>query len=245
MKGRLFYLSWGGYSVKRFLSVVIVVILMTTPVVALADSPQRGAVYEVYSADGYYEDGLGNTYTYSYHVPQISVETDAALEINNEIFERFGSKVEDQLQYMGKGLSLWMWKVEWQAFWNDTQLFLFITCVEDADITDYAAYGYDFETGERITNGMILEQRGISEEDYLTNLKEKVQFMFEDMYNITSEEMRQRMGYEEMLERTLEWANMDCQMFVNRFGEIETIVRIASVAGAGWYYHLATPFAYG
>ena len=231
---------------KRFLAVIIAVCIMgTVSFNAVAEMPQTNAVYEQYSAEGYYEDGLGNTMLYSYHVPQISAETDAAKEINKDISERFGSKVEDQFLNMAKGLSLWMRGVEWQAFWNDTQLFLLLTCEEDADITDYAAYGYDFESGERITNEMVLSMRGISEEEYLANLKEKVQLMLEERYGTMSEEMRQKAGYDEMLKRTLDWADMDCPMFIDRFGEIETIVKIASVAGAGCYYHLVTPFVYG
>ena len=48
-----------------------------------------------------------------------------------------------------------------------------------------------------------------------------------------------------MLQKTLAWADMDQPMFIDGVGTVETIVKIASIAGADWYYHLATPFAYG
>ena len=92
---------------------------------------------------------------------------------------------------------------------------------------------------------MILDQMGISEEVYLTNLKEKVQLMFEDMNRTVPENLRKEWGYDELLEKTLNLADIDQPIFINGFGEIETIVKIASFAGAEWYYHLATPFSYG
>ena len=92
---------------------------------------------------------------------------------------------------------------------------------------------------------MILRQRGISEEEYLENLREKVRFMFEDRWSIIPVEERERLGYDELLEKTVAWADPEQPMFVDGSGQIVTIVKIASVAGAEWYYHLATPFSYG
>ena len=231
---------------KKALCVLIVLALMLTgTTAAFAEPPQKNAVRELYSAEGYYVDDVGNEETYAYHVPQIVADTQAAEEINAEIAERFGGRVENQFRNMEGGYSLWSWHTEWHAYWNGTQLFLLVTADENGGFHDYAAYGYDFESGSRISNEMILEQRGISEEEYLENLKEKVQFMFEDMYSQLTEEQREAAGYDEMLEKTLNWQNMEQPMLIGRFGEIETIVKIASLAGAEWYYHLATPFVYG
>jgi hypothetical protein len=92
---------------------------------------------------------------------------------------------------------------------------------------------------------MILKQKGVTEEEYLENLKEKVQLMFEDMYGDLPEENKEAFGYDGLLEKTLGWLDLEQPMFLDGMGEVETIVKIASVAGAEWYYHLATPFAYG
>lgn len=231
---------------KRTSSILLILCLMLAiSSAAFAEQPQKSPVFELYSAEGYYVDSVGNMETYSYHVPQIYADTPAADEINAEIAERFGDRVEKQFQNMEGGYSLWSWHTEWHAYWSDAQLFLLITSDENGGFHDYAAYGYDFETESRVTNEMILEENGISEEEYLENLREKVQFMFEDMYGGLSEEVKKAAGYDEMLEKTLGWLNMDQPIFIDQFGEIETIVKIASVAGAEWYYYLATPFGYG
>ena len=57
--------------------------------------------------------------------------------------------------------------------------------------------------------------------------------------------IREQAGMDVMLQKTLSWADMDQPIFIDGVGTVETIVKIASIAGADWYYHLATPFAYG
>ena len=143
------------------------------------------------------------------------------------------------------GTSLWCWNTEWEAYWSGNQLFLLITAEMNGDCFDYAAYGFDFDTGRRITNKMILEQRGISEEEYLENLREKVKFMFDDTYIPIPEGVKTDLTYEKLLDQTLNGLDMECPMLINRFGEIETVVKIVTVAGSGWRYALATPFVYG
>ena len=186
---------------------------------------------------------MGNTEEYSYHVPQFYASTPAAGEMNAEIAERFGGRVEAQFENMEGGYSLWSWHTEWQAFWNGPQLFLLVTADENGDSYDYAAYGYDFDSGSPVTNEMILEQKGISEEEYLENLREAVQLKFEDMYGNLLAEAQTKDLYDEMLDQTLAGLDIDQPMFIDQFGEIETIVKIVSVAGAGWYYHLVPLFS--
>ena len=208
-----------------------------------AEQPHQKAVYELYSEDGYYEDEVGNRNTYSYHVPQIYADTPAAEEINGEIAERFGSRVETQYRYMEGGYSLSLWYIEWQAYWSGTQMFLLITAVMNGDLRDYAAYGYDFKTGNRVTNEMILEQKGISREVFREALKVRVQLIFEDMFRDMLSEKGKTDVYDDMLEKTLFWLDTDQPIFINEYGEIETIVKIVTVAGAGMNQYLITPFS--
>ena len=52
---------------------------------------RAGAISEYYSMDGYYTDGVGNSYLYSYHVPQIHADSADAEEINAQLREQFGN----------------------------------------------------------------------------------------------------------------------------------------------------------
>ena len=230
---------------KRIISAALTLFMLPSllfPVSVSADQAHTAAVYELYSVDGFYEDSVGNAAEYSYHVPQFYASSPAADEINAEIAERFGGRVEAQFESMEGGYSLWSWHTEWQAFWNGSQLFLLVTADENGGFHDYAAYGYDFDSGSMVTNEMILEQKGIREEVYQENLREAVQLKFEDMYGNLLTDMQKKDLYDEMLDQTLVWLDSDPPMFIDQFGEIETIVKIVSVAGAGWYYHLVSPF---
>ena len=114
----------------------------------------------------------------------------------------------------------------------------------DGDCDEYGAYGYDFETDSRVTNAMILEQRGISEEAYLENLREAARSMFEKGISGIPSDVLETSDYAELREKTLAWQTMEEPMFVDQFGEIETIALIGAMAGAGRYYHLLTPFVH-
>ena len=80
---------------KRSVSIFLVLCLLLAFVPsAFAEQPQKNAVSELYSADGFYEDDVGNSTSYSFHVPQINADTPAAEEINAEIAGNFGDRVE-------------------------------------------------------------------------------------------------------------------------------------------------------
>ena len=226
---------------KRTITVFLTLLfLLATLPAAYADQPQQSAVFELYSIDGYYEDDVGNGKTYSYHVPQINADTPAAEEINTEIAKTFGKRVEKHFQYMEGGYSLWSRHTEWHAYWSGTQLFLLISADENGDITEYGAYGYDFRTGNRVTNKMILAQKGITEEEYLEQLREAVSSLFEELYIPIPEGVETNLSHDSLLEETLGWLSADQPIFLNQFGEIETWAAIAVPAGAGRYNHLVT-----
>ena len=125
-------------------------------------------------------------------------------------------------------------------------LFLLISADENGGFKDYAVYGYDIESDSRVTNDMILEKRGITAEFYKDNLREKAKLMFEDMNGTIPPESREEMGYYSQLEKTISDENVaEAVLFIDGLGELEAIMKIYSLAGADWYYHLVTPFAYG
>ena len=61
--------------------------------------------------------------------------------------------------------------------------------------------------------------------------------------NISS---KPKTGYYAQLEKTISDENVEeAVLFVNGIGGLEVVMKIYSLAGADWYYHLVTPFAYG
>lgn len=229
---------------RVILFLMILSILLFSNPVCFAELPRKNAVYELYSIDGFYTDSVGNQEAYSFHVPQLLADSDDAQKINAEIEENFGKRVESQLGYMEGGYSLSCWSTEWHAYWAGNQLFLVISADENGDLHNYGAYGYDFNTGHRVTNKMILERMGIREEEYLKILKEKVQVLYEGIHASIPDDIRENSDYYDLMEKTIEWQTMDEPIFMNQFGEIETIALVGEMAGAGRDYYLITPFSH-
>ena len=236
----------GSTKMKKMIAFALYLVLLAAlGTTAWAETPgqRKNAVSELWSADGTYTDDVDNVYTYSYHVPQLNADTPAAQEINGEIAERFGRSAEDLMKNMEGGFSLWCWQIQWHAYWYGSKLFLLVEENDNGDFRDYAAYGYDFEKACRVTKEMILEEFNITPEDYEKQLREKVKLIFEDLYD--DHPNRELLDYDKMLEGTMKWLDDDPPMFIDGAGQIEAIVKIVTIAGAGWYYHLVTPFAYG
>ena len=226
---------------KRILSIILILqVLFAFLPAGSADQAYQNAIIELYSVDGSYEDGVGNRVTYSYHVPQINDNTPATEELNAEIAKNFGERVETQFKNMEGGYSLWSRRTGWEAFWNGSQVFLLITADEESDCTEYWGYGYDFESGNRVTNDMILAQKGLSEEQYLEELREATTTLFDELYHPIPEGVETSLSHDSLLGDTLGWLSAEQPVFLNRFGEIETWVSIATPAGAGRYDHLVT-----
>ena len=192
---------------------------------ATAEQLRKNPVYELYCAEGIYTDSIGNEEAYSYHVPQIFADSPDADEINAEIAENFGKRVENQFHYMEGKHSISCWRTEWHAYWSGSQLFLLVKADVTGDWNEFGAYGYDFETDSRVTNEMILEQRGISEEEYLENLREAARSKFKTASSGIPADVLETSDYAELLERTMEWQTLDEPMFIDQYGEIETIRR--------------------
>ena len=224
-------------TMKRTISILLSMLLFLT-MIPVAIAERQNAIVELYSADGYYEDSVSNSISYSYHVPLINGDTAAAKEINAEIAENYGRVVEEAFKKMEDGYSLISSRIGWEAYWSGDQLFLLITADLPDDSVKFGAYGYDFETGERVTNPMLLEQKGISEEEYMENLREAATALFEELYTPIPEGVKTSITHDSLLEDTLGWLSADQPIILNGHGEIETWVSIAKVAGAGKYDYL-------
>ena len=71
-------------------------------------------IKELYSEEGEYTDGEGNTMAYRYHVPQLVSETAVAAALNAEIADRFGALAQEQKNMMASHASLVCPSIGWQ-----------------------------------------------------------------------------------------------------------------------------------
>ena len=75
----------------------------------------------------------------------------------------------------------------------------------------------------------------------MEKLREAVSVLFDELYVPVPEGAT--ISHDSLLEDTLSWLSVEHPVFLNRYGEIETWVEIATPAGAGKYAHLIMPFS--
>ena len=143
---------------KMFSAFLMLCLLLSCSCAAFADEP-IGSPSASSGVDGYYEDA-GNASRYSYHVPLIHASTAVPKPSTPRSLSDSENVWRRSLRTWNRG-PLWSLKTEWHSCWSGSQLFLVILSEMDGDCSGAArTYGYDFETGTRVTNEMILARRG-------------------------------------------------------------------------------------
>ena len=125
-------------------------------------------IKELYSEEGEYTDGEGNTMAYRYHVPQLVSETAVAAALNAEIADRFGALAQEQKNMMASHASLVCPSIGWQSYWNGSLLCLTVRAEMDGDVSTTETYSYDFFGGKRLMSEDLLARCGLSAQEFVT-----------------------------------------------------------------------------
>ena len=81
---------------------------------SLASSYEAPQIGELYSEDFDYTDSVGNSGHYTYHVPQITADTQGAAAINRAIEDVYGPIVREELESVSGGSSLFYLSITWR-----------------------------------------------------------------------------------------------------------------------------------
>lgn len=205
------------------------------------DAPARKAdsdmiiVTENYAEDGHYTDSLDNSWTYSYHVPQLTADTAGARAINAAIDEKFGDPVRGALKDMQQALSLGCVSVSWKSYRYEDVLSLVVKAEADWEFTDYAVYLYDAGRGVQLTTAELLEKLGVAQETFLDGLRRSAAAAFDEQGYINTTE-----GVQWVQERSwtvgAENVNTEAMVYADETGKLMAVLPVGSMAGAAWYY---------
>ncbi len=189
---------------------------------------------------------------FTYHIPQLSDETEDAKAINQKIldlYEDMAKSLETADENYDESIS----GVSYQTIWNDSLLSLVIEAAYMySDIVEYEVFNYDFQSGTVVTNADLIEMAGMSEEEYIKTLRyaaaveadkttDEMSVMQEEAYGEDlTDEMLQLWNAEaiHLRAKTIsdQYINMDTPLYMNANGNLEAIARIGVMAGSGWYY---------
>ena len=205
------------------------------------DAPARKAdsdmiiITENYAEDGHYTDSLDNSWTYSYHVPQLTADTAGARAINAAIDEKFGDPVRGALKDMQQALSLGCVSVSWKSYRYEDVLSLVVKAEADWEFTDYAVYLYDACRGVQLTTAELLEKLGVAQETFLDGLRRSAAAAFDEQGYINTTE-----GVQWVQERSwtvgAENVNTEAMVYADETGKLMAVLPVGSMAGAAWYY---------
>lgn len=195
-------------------------------------------ITELYALDGEYTDSVGNTYVYSYHVPQFADDSEEARELNREIAEVFAPMVEDELVTMEQDCSLITLCIYWDVYYyRQNVIFLVITAENDWGGSDHMVCAYDASAREELDFEDIAALAGYREEELLGAIRAAAEEAFAASFG-PNKDMFGEQFYNEMRDWTLSEENIndDTMVYMDPAGRVYAIVPIAAPAGAGWYY---------
>lgn len=205
------------------------------------DAPARKAdsdmiiITENYAEEGHYTDSLDNSWTYSYHVPQLTADTAGARAVNAAIDEKFGDPVRGALKDMQQALSLGCVSVSWKSYRYEDVLSLVVKAEADWEFTDYAVYLYDAGRGVQLTTAELLEKLGVAQETFLDGLRRSAAAAFDEQGYISTTE-----GVQWAQERSwtvgAENVNTEAMVYADETGQLMAVLPVGAMAGAAWYY---------
>lgn len=147
-----------------------------TPTPTPAPVYDDSLISDLYDLEGTYTDGVGNEYSYAFHLPQITSE--AAGPVNEAIRKDFADLIEEELAVMQDGTSLILYDVQYESYWHDDMVSLVVTARNGWGMNKYGVYHYCFSDGSAPNASALLPLAGISEEEFLQRVPEVLEDAF-------------------------------------------------------------------
>ena len=165
-------------------------------------------------------------------------------EINTEILDLFGPIVEEEMAAMRQEEFVSFDTVAWDAYISEGILTIHVYS-HSWEWEHHRTWYYDIQTGTRTDSLDLLERQGITEEEFLSAVREDAEACYVEIFAGTPEEDREAYGYYDMLEWTIsdEAVNLDLPIFVDEVGNLCVYARIGSIAGASEFWTPLYPFA--
>ena len=203
-----------------------------------------GYVWDSYDLSGEYRDQYGTDYYYYYHLPQLFEDNEDLAEINTEIREKFVPIIEEELAAMENNEFITAQNVDYNLFVTEGILTLYIHSFS-WEWEEHQTYYYDLQTNSRTDSRELLRRIGVSEEEFLTTVRDAVEAYYVETFAAVPEENREEYGYYERLEWTVseEAVNFDLPVYVDAVGNLCVCARIGSIAGADEFWVPLYPFA--
>ncbi len=185
------------------------------------------------SSEGVYSDDIGNIYNYSYHMPELLIESDDAGKINRSIEDFMMSDINQELEGMEDGVSLMMPQCGYGAYLNGNVLSLVLFMHTDFEYSEYVCFNIDVSTGKELSNAELLTLKGWDSEKFLSAQKNTL----ERAFFILHSDLDKDAADSEVYLNTVSEDNLsvECPMYFGPDYELRFIGKIYSFGGADYY----------
>ena len=200
-------------------------------------STDNSKVNVILNLSGTYTDIVGNTDNYVYQIPQFNADSDSAKLLNERIVEDLYDVINDEVQTMPTGCSLFCYSVTYEVVEYDNIVAIIASVPYPNDVFLRFAYSYDFANEKEVTNTELLTMRNLTEEDFITESlrreKEYFKRQVDSIYPGTAEE-----EVNAWMQSAINDTTADLPMYMGADGILYVYVPFPSLAGADWYYSL-------
>lgn len=128
-------------------------------------------IEEIYVDENTFFNEFGNEQAGIYHVPKIIDDSEAAKNINEEIYNIFIGDAEHSSEQIEAGETPDFDNISWDSHWHDSVLSLVVSRNYIAGYADYYIANYDFATKKQLSNNDLLKNEKICEEDFMKELR--------------------------------------------------------------------------
>lgn len=184
--------------------------------------------------------------TYSYNVPRVKgINSEYAKEINNELNELI-DEFKQTLEYYRNndtdyGYGGQKYQGENLIALNNDILSIVIPISYDGGSRWYHVYNINVETGEKVSNLEILKTKNVSEEKYISKLKELSKAFFLEKYPFERfSAYKTKELYDEKLNETISsvHCNLSRPLFLGENNTINVVASYLSLAGPQGNYEI-------
>ena len=209
-----------------------------TPEPVPAATPEPVEIYDAFCEVGTYSDEFNNSWSYVLRIPAIKTSGADATRLNQELFTALYPGVSEVKNAMAMGTSLGVDRVDYTIYIND-QL-ISIVCETDTNwgFESYYVVNFDASTRTEVTQEQLLQRFGLTKEQFLDLGVQVMQQYFQDSLSAAPKDEMYWDRYNKSTAK--ENFSSDCQLYVDNNGQLCMIVKLYSLAGADYYYHIFT-----
>lgn len=201
----------------------------TAPEVVIQAAKNKNKVSVMREESFEYTDNNGNSYSASYRIPSINLDSEDAEDANAEITEKYTPDFEKAEQESASRIGLTCDSLDYERFENGDVLSVVIRRVYYSHAVDYSVYNFNSKTGALLKNSDVAKAAKLSSDEVNETIKKELEKDYVSKYKNSKPEK-----YDENLEKTLSEENIGKTMlYLGKDGRLTAICKEYASVGAG------------